>query len=507
MYHGDRSMPISSKAQLDREERERASGGDTIGVRPSRSPRAPERARCEIDRIDLVDGQGVPTTAVEHVLRHGFNATSFQTLGPGYAYFFHRDGCVAYVDTGSAWVAAGAPICATEHIAPIARAFVLAAKEAGRRSCFFGTETRFLEATSGLVRSLLVGEQPAWDPRRWPDTVSRHSSLRAQLRRALHKDVRVRVVSPDELETPAMRAATSDLLERWLATRPMPPMGFVVQLTPMQGSARRRCFVAERLGAIVAIAHVVPVPQRNGWFIEHLVRAPHAPNGTTELLVDAVMHWACAKGSSWLTLGLAPLAGEVSPPLQLARRSLKSLYDFEGLRRFKAKLRPAAWDPIYISHPVDQGAAATVLDVLAAFTTDGFVRFGIRALARGPAAVLSALASLLVPWCTLLALASAERWFAAHAAVKWSWVVFDAAVVVGLTLLVRRPSVRLATVLALAVTADALATPLEAAFWNVPRVRTALDALVIAVACAAPAFAAIVLWGARARLARIDAAA
>ena len=49
--------------------------------------------------------------ALALVERHGWNATAFQTVEPGYSYFFHDDdACVAYVDTGSAWVAAGAPL-------------------------------------------------------------------------------------------------------------------------------------------------------------------------------------------------------------------------------------------------------------------------------------------------------------------------------------------------------------------------------------------------------------
>ena len=43
--------------------------------------------------------------------RHGYNATSFQTLERGFRYWFDGDeACVAYADTGSAWVVAGAPI-------------------------------------------------------------------------------------------------------------------------------------------------------------------------------------------------------------------------------------------------------------------------------------------------------------------------------------------------------------------------------------------------------------
>lgn len=441
--------------------------------------------------------------ALELVLRHGWNATAFQTLGAGYTYFFHGDGCVAYVDTGSAWVVAGAPIAATESLVETTRAFLHAASQAGRRCCFFGTEERFLRATADLMRSLQIGEQPVWDPRSWADTLARHAGLREQLRRARAKGVCVRPVMPGELETGALGDATKELIDGWLATRGMPPLGFLVQLSPFTFPGHRRHFVAERDGHVVGVAHVIPVPRRSGWFIEHFVRAPHAPNGTVELLVDAVMRWATEAGGSWLTLGLAPLAGDVPPALRIARRRTTFLYDFEGLRRFKAKLRPTEWHPIYVTYPATQSKIASMVDVLAAFAKGGFLRFGARALARGSSVVLAVLAALLVPWVLLLMAAPADVWFGGHAAVKWAWVVFDVLVLLGLTRLLRRPSPRLATILALAVGADALATPLEAAFWNIPRIRGWLDGLLVALACMAPAFAAVVLWGTRARLLRV----
>ncbi|MES1207310.1 MAG: phosphatidylglycerol lysyltransferase domain-containing protein, partial [Pseudomonadota bacterium] len=76
--------------------------------------------------------------------RHGWNATSFQILEPGFRYWFDADdACVAYIDTGRAWVAAGAPIAAPELVAAVAQRFVTAAAAQGRRACFFGTEDRF----------------------------------------------------------------------------------------------------------------------------------------------------------------------------------------------------------------------------------------------------------------------------------------------------------------------------------------------------------------------------
>src|SRR5690349_15882969 len=87
----------------------------------------------------------------EHVLallkRHGWNATSFQVLDADFQYWFDASGdaCVAYVDTGRAWVVAGAPIAPEARMREVTARFEAAAKAAGRRICFFATEPRFAE--------------------------------------------------------------------------------------------------------------------------------------------------------------------------------------------------------------------------------------------------------------------------------------------------------------------------------------------------------------------------
>ena len=125
---------------------------------------------------------------------------------------------------------------------------------------------------------------------------------------------------------------------------------------------------------------------------------------------------------------------------------------------------------------------------------------------RGPMAVLRLLAVLLVPWTVALALAPTERWFGL-AWVKWAWVAFDVLVAFGMFVLVRRPRTEqrpLLDVLAIAVTLDAVVTFAEALFWNARHARSFVDVLVVTIACAAPALAAVVLWGARARVAPIS---
>ncbi|HKO92227.1 MAG TPA: phosphatidylglycerol lysyltransferase domain-containing protein, partial [Polyangiaceae bacterium] len=286
----------------------------------------------------------------------GWNATSFQILEPGLRYWFTEQGCVAYVDTGRAWVAAGAPLAADAQMARVADAFVQEARRAGRSAVFFATEQRFVQHSD--YAALLIGEQPVWDPQHWAEGLSRNSSVREQLRRARAKGVQVERVSAEEVApgTP-LRTELEALIREWQLAKPMPPMGFLVHVDPFGFSAERRCFVARRAtreggeAEVVGFAAVVPVYARQGWFVEDLIRSRRAPNGTTELLVDAAMRDAAALGSHYVTLGLSPLAGPVSLPLDWASRYTTALYDFRGVHAFKNKFRPALWSPIYLSHP------------------------------------------------------------------------------------------------------------------------------------------------------------
>lgn len=434
---------------------------------------------------------------LELIQRHGYNSTSFQILEPGFRYWVDGDdACVGYVDTGAAWVVAGAPIAPAERVAEVAARFVAAARAQGRRVCCFGTETRFNELVSWPA--LRIGDQPVWAPNDWQTAVRGSRSLREQLRRSRAKGVIVRQLEVAELQPGhATRAQLDALIARWLATKQIAPMGFLVQLDPFSFPEEKRYFVAERDGAIVGFLAAIPIYARAGWFLEDLLRDPGAPNGTTELLIDAAMRAAGDAGAEHVTMGLAPLAGDVSPWLRFARRWGRALYDFEGLHAFKSKLKPREWDPVYLSYPRGRSGVFAVVDTLTAFARGGLLRFGVQTLLRGPSIVVRALAALLVVWTALLALPTSARWFPSPVW-QWGWVAFDVLLIVALFVLARRWRPRLGTAVAIAVTADAVVTAAEATLYNLPRVASLVDAIVIAVAVAAPTTAAVLLWHARA---------
>jgi phosphatidylglycerol lysyltransferase len=427
--------------------------------------------------------------------RHGWNSTSFQILEPGFRYWFDGDdACVGYVDTGRAWVAAGSPVAPAERFVEVATRFAAAAAAAGRRVCCFATEARFRDAAGWSA--MRVGDQPIWAPEDWVAVLRESRSLREQVRRARAKGVAVRRLTPADLAPgQPTRAALDDLIARWLASRPIAPMGFLVHVDPFTFPDERRYFVAEQRGAVVGFLSAIPIYARPGWFFEDFLRAPDAPNGTVELLVDAGMRAAAEERIPYVTLGLVPLSGEISPWLRAARRWGKALYDFDGLRAFKAKLKPRAWDPIFLSYPRGNGFVA-MFDTLTAFARGGLLRFGLETLLRGPAIVMRLLAVLLVVWTTLLALPVSARWFPSPAW-QWGWVGFDLALAVSLFALSYRWRAVLADVLATAITADALVTLGQAIVYDLPRRRGPLDVVVAVVAISAPTIAAILLWNAR----------
>src|SRR3569623_852331 len=312
------------------------------------------------------------------VQRYGRDTVSFQGLESGYHYFFDGDDAVvAYVDTGGAWVAAGGPISPSARMREVARRFTYEDEDCGRRACVFASEGGCAEQLS----SLQIGEQPVWHASGWDEILAGASSLRYQLRRAKNKGVTVRRIHSKDLEPgTSLRRCLDELELHWQATHRMAPMRFLVQLEPLAFANERVLFVAERDDKMVGMASAVPVYARKRLFLEDFLRSPSAPNGTVELLVDAVMRCTPQLGMPDLPLGLAPLAGGVARWLRFAKWIGGPLYDIDGLRTFKAKLRPNVWEPVYLCTAGNRIAAQR--DSLRAFAGGSLIAFASRSLFR-----------------------------------------------------------------------------------------------------------------------------
>ena len=178
-------------------------------------------------------------------------------------------------------------------------------------------------------------------------------SVRAQLNRAVNKGVRIESLAPAEsVDHPEI----SRILKEWLASRRLPPMHFLVEPEVLSGIVDDRILLlARREQRIVAFLVASPVKARNGFLIEELARSPQAPNGTSELLIDAAMHRFAEAGCTYATMGLVALASGTTGDNPLWLRSLMFLarahanrfYNFRGLERFRAKMHPQKWEKLY----------------------------------------------------------------------------------------------------------------------------------------------------------------
>lgn len=474
--------------------------------------------------------------------RYGWNATSFQMLGPGFLYWFGPDGdsVVAYVTAGRYRVVAGAPICAPDRLAETAAAFAADAAAAGQRVIYFACENRLIRAlaSSSVTRWdwMRVGLQACWDPRNWSGNIASSSTVASQVRRALRKGVEVREIPSSELHGGnGLWSAMEDLVARWKRRHRIAPMQFLVALDSLSYTDEHRYFVAlrhvedEPERVLVGLLVAIPVYARRGYLFENLIVEPPAPNGTGESLVDCAMRAFERENVPYVTMGLVALAGLDAQPsneplpthggrirktllnavLRRCYNQLNWFYGFRGLYTFRSRFKPQSWEPLYLAANESIGVR-TLLGVLLAFMGNRPSVFALRSLDRilfrllhpSPrevwAGISAFLAAALVPWILALLASDSTRWFGCEWMAK-AWASFDAPVAIAfgaLSLAVRnakswaRPLARL---LLGVVLADSWLTLAQACLYSIPHLRGSGDAFVVSVAVIAPLSAALYL--------------
>jgi phosphatidylglycerol lysyltransferase len=298
--------------------------------------------------------------AHELVMTYGWNTTAYQILNPGLEYWYasHEPAVVAYTRRQNVLLVAGAPVCAAAALETVSAAFERFAGTQGCRVCYVcaAERLRLIAAESSRHSSLIVGAQPVWNPHGWVRLVNTRRSLRAQLARARNKGVTIESIpckeGRDNLEL-------ESVLTEWLQSRGLPPLHFLVEPQTLKGEvADRLLLIARRGGSIVAFLVASPIVARNGFLIEQVARAPRAPNGVSELLIDAAMTRFAADGHVYVTLGLVALSNHavgvraINPwwfrlGVNLARAHANRFYNFRGLEHFRTKMAPDYWETIY----------------------------------------------------------------------------------------------------------------------------------------------------------------
>lgn len=331
--------------------------------------------------------------ARELIFRYGWNPTAYQILNPDIEHWFTPDGeaVVGYVTRFKVRVAAGAPIWDEARLADVAALFEQDAAENGERVCWFAATLRLQKAFAKTLphAGLVVGAQPAWNPASWGGILSKHGSLRGQINRARNKGVSV---SEWTVAKAAEDPGLQWCLDEWIAHHSMPTLHFLTEPVTLDRLGDRRIWVAENGGVPVGFVLATPVPSRDGWLLEQIVRGRHAPNGTGELLVDTAMTGLAEAGAAYVTLGMVPLTprmGKAATPTHFwlrtaliwARVHGRRFYNFEGLEAFKSKFKPETWEPLFALSNEPRTSFRTLMAIAGAFSDGPLVWVAVRALA------------------------------------------------------------------------------------------------------------------------------
>ena len=293
---------------------------------------------------------------------HGYNAHSLVGIAPGVRLWScpKGEGAIGFNDFGKVWLVPGDPLASADNQAAVAERFLRAARAQGRSVGFIPASERFAKHSSQVgLRAVKIGSAPYFDLATWAPRGDRAKKARAGVNQARRAGVRVsRVVRIDEM----LIKETVCLCKSWLKTRRSPTkFGWLFAVDLFKDSEQKKYFTArDPTGRLVGFLAASPIPAREGWYLEDVLRLPEAPNGTAALLVVEALEALKRDGAKLATLGTAPMAMEgtldasihhcakLSRVTRVVSTVFAVFYNFAGVRRFKAKFAPSWWESEYI---------------------------------------------------------------------------------------------------------------------------------------------------------------
>ena len=297
--------------------------------------------------------------------RYGYNAHSLVSIAPGgHAWMSSAvEGAIVYGEFGKVWLAAGDPIAHPDNVQPLVEGFLEAATREKRIPAFVPTTERFAKQARQLHLSVLkVGAAPYFDLQNWDPRGNAAKKMRAGVNQAIRAGVRVEVVSQlNEVTKMEITQISLDWLE---SRRAATTFGWLLALDPFAQFERKKLFAArDSSNRMIGLLSVSPIPARNGWYLEDVLRKKTSPTGTADILVVETLKYLKNQGAELATLGTAPFASEgddtlsskehqiLAVALHKLSRRFNTFYNFEGLRTFKSKFVPSWWESEYALVP------------------------------------------------------------------------------------------------------------------------------------------------------------
>lgn len=280
-----------------------------------------------------------------------------------------RDAFLMYQVNGRSWIALGDPIGTAEGQEELVWQFRELSDRHGGWSVFYQVSADCLPLYVDLGLAVMkLGEEARVHLPDFSLEGSARAELRTQRRRAEKDGAKFEVVLPEALGPllPQLRAVS----DAWLEEKAAAEKGFSVGAFSEEYVSNFPVALVRVEGEVVAFATLWIAGTGEELAVDLMRFGPDAPRGAMDFLFVELLLWGRAQGHRWLSLGMAPLAGLEKHPLAPAWHRVGNIvfrfgeyfYNFDGLRRYKAKFNPV-WESKYLAAPGGLALPRVLLDV------------------------------------------------------------------------------------------------------------------------------------------------
>ena len=264
------------------------------------------------------------------------------------------DTFLMYQVAGRSWIALGDPIGSRTGAEEVIWRFRELADRHGGHTVFYetGAERLALYADLGLA-PLEVGEEARVRLADFSLEEPARAELRQAHRRGQREGLTFEIVPPERIG--ALTADLQRISDAWLASKATGEKRFSMGYFSPQYLRNFPLALVRAGGTPAAFANLWTTDTRTELAIDLMRFGGAAPAVIMDFLLIELLAWGRDQGYGWLNLGMAPLSGLDRHPLAPAWHRVgnfifrhgEHFYNFEGLRRYKARFGPR-WEPRYL---------------------------------------------------------------------------------------------------------------------------------------------------------------
>jgi phosphatidylglycerol lysyltransferase len=279
------------------------------------------------------------------------------------------DAFIMYQVAGRSWIALGDPIGPAVRAEELVWRFRELSDHHGGRTVFYQASADCLPLYIDLgLAALKIGEEARVPLPGFSLEGAARADLRQAWRRAERDGASFEVIPPVRIAEvlPELRRIS----DSWLTRKSVAEKRFSVGAFSEAYMSNFSTVLVRSEGNISAFANLWNTGAKEELSIDLMRFGPDAPRGAMDYMFIELMLWGRAQGYRWFNLGMAPLAGLENHPLAPAWhrvgnfvfRQGEHFYNFDGLRRYKAKFDPA-WVPKYLVAPGGIALPRILVDV------------------------------------------------------------------------------------------------------------------------------------------------